>query len=408
MLAVGGVAASMSDPDWSGTLPENVSLSSQQVAWQPDIAVDSSGRVVVVWSDEEAGGRNIYVTDNAGSGWSVPQPMSETAWTSHFPDVLAVDSRIFVAWVEQPTVTYEAEIGIGVAHPVSCPVPLVDSRPRLAASDDRLHIVFSAGTGNVPDISHASRSLAGTVWSVAERVYTSTASRGAWWPALAAEQGAEKLHVVWEDRSSLAQSVMYMSGTVSGADVDWSSAIELSTGITRAINPDIAVDSAGNVHVVWGEIGAGGYDDQYVRYTRYDVASGSWTMPEFVDPNRVLVNEKSPTHIAPRLALWGSNRTEVCIAWYGFREDDPPAEEILVRCSRDGGDTWSSATENVSRSTSDAQEEVSMRPAIAFGASGRLHAVWQERAGQDITLEYDIYYAAAMYQVFLPLVTRNY
>jgi hypothetical protein len=411
VLAVGVVAASMSDPDWDGTTPENISHSTQPHAWQPDIAVDSSGRVVVVWSDEQTGGRNIYTTDNEGGEWSAPQVVSATAWTSHFPDVLAVDDRSFVAWVEPPTITYEAEIGVNGVRSISSPVPLVDAQPRLAASTDRLHVVLIASALNIPDIYHASRLLAGTAWPMAKRIYTSTAGLGSWWPALAVGPDGETLHVVWEDMEPSKQSmVMYMSGTVSGADVDWAPAITLSTGITQVTAPDIGVDSGGNVHVVWGEVGKEGYAEQYVRYTRYDTAGGSWTTPAArIDPNPVQVNEESPTHIVPKLALWEDDQVEVCVAWYGFRVGDPKAEEVLLRCSRDGGGTWSSAaTENVSRSTTDRGWEVSMRPSIAFDGSGRLHVVWQERAGDVITEEYEIYYAAAAYQMFLPLVVRNY
>jgi len=408
-LAAGVVFASTSYPDFIGTTPENVSHSAQDRAWQPDIAADSSGRIVVVWSDVRTDGRDIYFTDKDGGEWSTPQAVSETAATSRSPDVLSVGDQNFVTWVEPPTATYETEIGTGETRLISSPVALVDAPPRLAASTDRLHSVFSAGPANTPDIYHASRPLIGS-WTAAERVYTSTASRGSWWPALAADPDSGTLHAVWENNKSVSmKTIMYISGTVSGADVGWSPAITLSTGITESIYPDIAVDSAGNVHVVWGEIGEQGYYEQYVRYTRYDAASGSWIMPAVrIDPNPVRVNEESPTNVAPKLAVWGDEEVEVCVVWYGFQSGDPSAEEVLVRCSSNGGDDWSSAaTENVSRSTSHSGWEVSMRPSVAFDASGKLHVVWQERAGDIITEDYEIYYSARIYQVFLPLVTRG-
>jgi len=42
-----------------------------------------------------------------------------------------------------------------------------------------------------------------------------------------------------------------------------------------------------------------------------------------------------------------------------------------------------------------------------FDASGRLHVVWQERAGENVRDDYEIYYSRAMSRVYLPLVMRS-
>lgn len=411
VLTVSVTIAATSDPDWYGTPSENVSHSSQHRAWQPAIAADSSGQVVIAWSDERTGVRDIYATNGDGGAWSAPQAVAKTTKTSHFPDVLAVGDRPFVVWVEAPTAIRETEIGTGDMRLISSPVALVDAPPRLVGGAGRLHVVFSAGAANIPDIYYTSRLLTETVWLAAKRIYASPALFGSWWPALAISPDGGTLHAVWENKGLAIRSIAYMKGTVSGANVNWSSATTLSTGITRAINPDVAADSQGNVHVVWGEIGAGGYDEQYVRYTRYDAASDSWTTPAvLVDLNPVQTNPEIPLFVAPSLALWEKgNRVTVCVAWYGFWAGDPGAEEVLVRCSQDGGVTWSSAvTENTSRTTSSAGWEVSMRPAIAFDGWGRLHVAWQERAGDDLTEDYEVYYSRALSRVFLPLVARSY
>jgi len=403
--------AAASDPDWRGTAPVNVSNSAGRAAWQPDIAIASSGQAIVVWSDEGASTRDPFTASNDGGAWSVPEVVSETAHDARFPDLLVVEDQAFVAWAEPPSVAFETEIGGGETRAITAAVALVDYGPRLAAGSNSLHILLSAGAANIPDIYHASRLLTDTVWSEATPAYTSTALFGSWWPALAADQEGQTLHAVWENKGSSVRSIQYISGTVNGVAVQWSSAITLSTGMTHASYPDIAVDFAGNVHVVWTEVGEGIYSDQYVRYTRYNASSSSWMTPTVrIDPVPVKANKDSPSYIAPSIALCPDDEEAVrtCVAWYGFRAGEPEAEDVLLRCSPDGGDSWSSSdTYNVSRTTTQSAWEISMRPSIACDADGLIHAVWQERAGEDPLQEYDIYYTREMHRIHLPLVLRN-
>jgi len=410
MLTVGVVVALTSDPDWNGTTPENISESILDRAWQPSLAVGSSGQAVVVWSEERADGRNIYSANNGGGEWSVPQAISVSAKSSRYPNLLAIEDQYFVAWIDVdddylPTyAVFETEIGEGEVRTIVSPEALLDMRPHLAASTDRLHLVFCADDLNLPNIYYTSRLLAETDWPAAEQAYTSTAMLGSKWPALAVSPDGGTVHLVWEDDAFSSQSIEYMSGTVSGGDVSWSPAIELSTGIPHAIRPDIAVDSEGDIHIVWGEEVGIQNSEKYVRYTRY--ASGSWSTPIRVDPNPVTINVNTPGVIAPRLALRETgSQVEICVAWAGYRTGGD-AEEVLLRCAVEGGDWSSASTENVSRSKQ--TREVSISPAIASSGSELLHVVWQECTGGSISEDYEIHHAADTHQVFLPLVTRNY
>jgi hypothetical protein len=406
---------STSDPDWTGSPSTDISHSSLDRAWHPDIAAASSGEVAIVWSDEtSANGRDIYYTSGFGGAWSPPQVISDTAYSSLFPYVLAVGDRHFVAWVDDLSPgkqILETEIGSATTRVVPSPVAPEYLQPCLAASTDRLHVVFSGSDRGVPDLYHASRPLLGATWPEAERIYASTATYGSVDPALAVGPDGSTLHLVWENKESDLRSIMYMSGTVGGAGVNWSSSITLSTGITKSLRPDIAVSSNGDIHVAWGEVGAAGFRyEQYVRYVRYDASSGSWDFPAVrIDPVLVQVHQDSPTYISPAIDVWDEDGImDVCVVWHGFRAGDPGAEDVLVRCSSDGGKTWTAATHNVSRSTSESGWEVSVRPLIAFDITGTLHAVWQERAGSNVTEDYEVYHSASWRRVFVPLVVRAY
>jgi hypothetical protein len=415
-----GVSAAVGDPDWKGTEPSDISSSPKNKAWQPAVAAGPPAQVVVAWGDQEDSPdalRNIYIRrsdDNAGT-WSAPEVISTTAYHSALPDVCLTGTRTFVAWVEQPTIgapsvaINEAEVGGGGVRSVPSPIPLGHTRPSLGVGSGRLHLVFSAGA----NILHSSRPLAVTAWPTATRIYTSTTALNIGFPALAIGPDGETLHVVWQEEDFDDESaIMYVRGHAHDAAVSWEPARELAAAQTSELFfPTIAVDSAGNPYVVWGEaVGTGGTGepDQYLRYTRCDVSSSVWISPALqVDANPVRTNQQIPFYTVPSLALFEhGDRVEVCVAWHGFRAGGI-GEEILLSCSWDQGQSWS-VPENVSRSVD--EEAMSLAPSIAFDAAGRLHGVWQEHdddMGLNVIYDYQVYHTRALDEVFLPLVARN-
>jgi hypothetical protein len=250
------------------------------------------------------------------------------------------------------------------------------------------------------------------------RIYESPAL-GAWWPAMAASPDGQTLHLVWQEWAGSERETNYIRGTVSGSSVSWSTTpTKLSTGHSQAILPDVAVDPDGNVHVVWAEVVGAGWGEQYVRYTRLNAGSGSWLPSQRIDPISVAANGIAPSYVSAHVATWKdveSGETTVCVAWHGIKQQDPPvdAEEALLTCSLDGGNNWL-RTQNMSRSTTPAGSEISIRPDIVFDSSGNLHVVWQEYSGGasgSIPDDYEIYYASGGIgagPVYLPLIMKNH
>jgi hypothetical protein len=427
-LAAGAVAsattaAPSSDPAWGGSDPIRISHGSNDRAQWPAIAVNSSDEVAIIWSDERGGTGNIYFTKYNLSAWSAPQAITSTLYDSTQSDLLAVENQFFAAWIEVTGYkVYVTELGSGeLSSFTPTYIPVDDSRPSLVATSNHLHVAFSTNDGFGADLYFATRPLASPGWTYAGCIYESTAVMGAFWPAMAASPDKQTLHLVWEERASpTSEAIKYISGTVgSGGSVTWSTTpVVLSTGHTFAIRPDIAVDDDGNVHVTWTEMGAliqsPNVYEQYIRYTRLDAGSSSWLPSRRIDPDYAEVNHDSPTFVAARVATWTdseSGDTTVCVAWHGYREDEPIAEEALLTCSPNGGNTWGD-TLNISRSTTPAGEEVSLRPDIAFDSSGDLHVAWQElEEGGNVQYDYEIFYArggVGSGPVYLPLVLRNH
>lgn len=414
-----GAITAATDPNWIGTAPINISHSETRKTLHPAIGVGPSAQIVVAWNDLPPGESkpDIYVTQSAdgGKNWYPSSRVLDTDAKSQLPDVAVARGKVFIAWTEErshsdgtTTLTVHETDLEGNSRSIQTETGTasgIPTAPRLAASPDRLHVVFNAGE-KFSHIFHASRALADTAWPPAERIHSTTDSM-AWFPTLAVSPDGEDLHVVWEELSVSGRSVWYMYGAAAGSHVSWTDPRRLSRDAT-SVKPDVAVSSDGNVHVVWGEADTRG-GSYFVRYCRYHPTGESCSQSKRVDPRPVYVNEISPTESSPRLALWeDSDRVRLCVAWHGFREGES-AEDTLVSCSEDGGDTWqpprtmSPLPEEVPESA-----DISIWPSVVFDAAGNLHGVWQQRV--DIISaqsDYEIYYAHAINCVFLPLVIRN-
>lgn len=418
-LATGAVVVAQTTiPDWHGTEPASISVSLPALSWQPVIASDlSSELLAVAWSNPPSQGasRDIYTvhsTDN-GRSWTDPAAVSTTASDSLKPDVAIAQGQIFITWAEgdPPTAIYEAERTLSTSwetYTISSPTSLDGyARPHIAARAGKLHVVFSDENA---DILYAMRPVTATTWMTATAVYTHTTSdQQSRYPVLAVAPDGQTLHLVWQENTfTLNENVIiYMRGHVSGDSVAWDPAEIISSQGQDMVEPDVAVDSLGNVHVTWGEVGAGGREEQYIRYT-HDTG-GSWMTPTLrIDPTPVRVHDQSPYFVAPGMSLWeAGDQMMLCVAWHGYRTStgEETVEEVLLGCSQDRGNSWSSP-QNVSRSSTDAWT-LSINPSIAFDLDGQAQIVWQERAGDTIQEDYKIYHSHGLNVVFLPLVMRS-
>jgi hypothetical protein len=423
VVLTASVVIAAADPDWIGAVPINISQSATDRALHPAIAAGPSGQVIVAWNDLPLGESkpDIFVarSHNQGRSWSSSMRVSSTGAKSQLPDAIVVGGKVAIAWADQWSNDDKTTFTISEAEPGGSPrlVPIpeadtpsdISTGPRLAAGPDRLHVVFNAGFDYGREgshIFHSWRALTDETWPEANRVDTFSDGSVSWFPALAVSPDGEDLHVVWERLSMEGRSAWYAHGTLSGPGVNWTSPRKLPTQ-GASVKPDIAVSSSGDVHIVWGEAGTEPRS-YYVRYCRYDPNRNACSEIKRIDREPVYINAINPTEPAPRLAIWeDKNRVRLCVTWHGFREGG--AEDALLSCSQDGGETWQPTRTMSAFPDGEAEgQDPSIRPSAVFDAAGNLHGVWQQRV--DIVSAqpyYEIYYAHAMNCVFLPLVARN-
>jgi uncharacterized repeat protein (TIGR01451 family) len=181
----------------------------------PQLAVDRSGAVHVVWEDSTPGKSDIFYAKRSSDGaWSGFQNISSTSGGAANPQ-LAVDAS------------------------------------------GTVHVVWEDSTPGYLDIFYAKRSSDGT-WSGLRNI-----SANSGWsanPQLAVDRSGA-VHVVWQDSTPGNTDIFYAKRSSDGA---WSGSQNISSTSGGAANPQLAVDAGGTVHAVWSGYASGNHGIFYV------------------------------------------------------------------------------------------------------------------------------------------------
>jgi hypothetical protein len=105
------------------------------------------------------------------------------------------------------------------------------------------------------------------------------------------------VHVVWNERTGVGyENLCYAYRPRDGT---WSAPLPLTDKHIGARNPALAVGPNDRLHLVWQDAGSG---DWHILYSWYD-QGGAWAIPETISP---------PGHIHPELAIDSAGRVHVC------------------------------------------------------------------------------------------------
>jgi hypothetical protein len=347
------------------TAPQNLS-NSTGYSYSPRIAVDASGGVNVLWVDTTPGYRAVFFRRSADGGatFSAPTNVSKGPADSGNPEV-AVDAggNIIVVW-ENDNITF----GVFCAHSVdggasfSPPVPVNPATsttgshgPQLALdASGNLYVAWEDDFNSQSDISFSSSSDQGATFSTATNLSNSGSASG----AQLAVDSSGNVNVVWVDGTSKVSNILFRRSADKG--VSFSSPKNLSNSLGKASYAQISVDAGGNVYVVWqGTVPPSLSGDIFFARS----ADGGAT---FATLN--LANSFGGTPL-PRLTVDAAGNINV--SWTDTNLGNP---QIFFKQSIDGGVMFST-TQNLSN---DAGLGFASEVQMAADSKGNLDVVWSD------------------------------
>lgn len=315
---------------WSEPVPLSPS---GQFAWFPDIAVDLSGRLHVVYSSGVVGANRaaydsvMYVSSPTGEVWSTPN------------DIFALPQRnLNESAATRPTI-------------------FVDSHNILHAAYTNNYQMYYSQVDAFEAANARSWAPVQQMASV-DSVYFSR--------LIADKRG--RLHFFFTENVYTAQCpicyhLYHRSSDDNGQT--WSLAVDVSRTL-GAVKPQAVVDVLGGIHVVWVS-GAGGTLGQLLsagtaRYSASYDGGATWTLPlEFGLP----VTETLSVRESLNVAIGVDARGQLVVSWLGL-----PEERLYYQLSTNQGRSWSEPLpiEGVwaSRSATDTNAMVS-------DSAGKLH-----------------------------------
>jgi hypothetical protein len=273
---------------------------------EPVIAVDSTDKLHLLWTDNVKGNFEIHYRNsiNGGDSWSTVRRVTWTPGASRYP-VVAVDSldRLHVAWQDDtPTpsfseIYYKRSAAGGATWSTTKRLTWTagDSQGAAVTVDgsDHVHVVWCDGTPGNYEIYYKRSIDGGTTWSQNRRLTWTPMASGS--PDIQADASGH-LHVAWEEDTSGGMEIYYRRSTDGGAT--WKPRQRLTWNTGHSGTPALYVESSGNIHLVWIDDTPGNIE---VYYRMSSDKGVTWTTPK-----RLTWNEGNS--FSPRLVVqWGYN-----------------------------------------------------------------------------------------------------
>ncbi len=305
--------------NWSSVINISNNAASSSL---PKIAVDSADNLNVVWYDYTPGNKEIYFSRSNDDVdiWSPAVNISHLdgrdSYDSYCP-VIAVDSadNLNVVWhVSYSGATEKKEVyfcrstddGVSWRDAENIPDNLEVACYQDIGIDSsgNLNVVWMTNTSTPVGEIYFSRSTNnGVNWN--SPVNISNLSGTSRVPSIAVDS-VGNINVAWSDDSPGNHEIYFKRSTNNG--VFWSSVKKISNSRGDAFDPTIALDSAGNLNVVWFDDTPGNED---IYFSRSIDNGATWSTP-------VNISNNSGLSSWPRIAVYSAGR--IYVVW----EDNTP------------------------------------------------------------------------------------
>jgi hypothetical protein len=350
--------------------PLIVSNNTANGSFTPQVAVDSNGNIFAVWEDDTSTNSNILFSrsTDGGATFSAPKNLSMTSGFSFNPRI-AVDSKggINVVWEDDTPGNVDvmfsrsADAGVSFSPPVNVSNSTASAGSPEVATDTNgnIFVVWENDSMNLGILF--SRSTDGGV-TFSTPAFLSTNTAGSISPQIAVDSGGN-ISVVWEDDILGTSDISFNSSADQG--VTFSIPKSLSNNVGNSVSPQITVDSTGNIDVAWVNDSPGNFD---TFFSRSGDKGATFSAPK--DVSNAFGQARSP-----QLAVDGGGNINVVWA-----DNTPPDfnPDIFFSRSGDGGVTFSTA-QNISNSSG-----FSSNPWLTVDAGANINVAWEDHTpGND-------------------------
>jgi hypothetical protein len=245
-----------------------------------NIISDSSGKLHLVWADSTPGNLEIYYKKsiNGGTTWSANKRLTWTAGDSRYPASAADPfGGLHVVWYDDTPgnaeIYYSKSTDGGATWSPSKRLTwTVGNSFWLALAVDSsgyIHVVWSDPTPGNAELYYKKSMDGGSSWTASKRLtWTSELSSA---PDIAVDS-SNSLYVVWHDMTPGNLEIYCRKSPDGGAT--WTSSQRLTLNSGDSLFPDIVRDSAGNLHVVWEDFTPGKWEIYYKKSTNGGI---SWS-----------------------------------------------------------------------------------------------------------------------------------
>jgi hypothetical protein len=235
-------------------------------------------------------------------------------------------------------------------------------------TNDDLHAVWSDDRTNYFGIHYSKSTDQGLTWSPSARIDSGVAGANARLPSMTIDKTGgpfdDRTYVVWQESSTMGGVHIFSTHSVNSGST-WSVPVRVDTTVqsVRCLEPDITVDSSGNLYIAW-------HDD---RGTFNHVFVSKSTDGGVSFETEVQVSTQDATNAYVSLTTLGDS---VLVSW--IERDLTDVFTVWIADSDDFGSTWTHHVMYVGPVGS-----VPGNPDVTADAGGFLHAVWnyQNSAG---------------------------
>ncbi len=220
-----------------------------------------------------------------------------------------------------------------------------------AIAIDNADNIYSAWQGNAPgnnEIYLTKSTDGGTQWTLQRLSEESGQSQR---PAIATDD-ANAIYVVWQDNAP-GNDEIYLKKSIDGGGTWIQKRISFTTGQSR--HPAVITDSAGVIYVAWQDNTEGNYE---IYLKKSADCGNTWTFRR--------ISSNTGQSQRPSIAVDSTNT--IYLAW---QDDTPGNNEIYLKRSADGGNTWTSK-----RITGNAGQ--SQYPSVSVDYWDNVYVMWQD------------------------------